>query len=83
MSELVGRQDLNKIVNYDELDWPSAITMTREERELLQSLNPAAQYWEFTPVYGRTFQYKFKNGRGATPAEKKRDVMGMVASIVR
>jgi len=82
MSELVREEGLAKIVNYDELDWKSAATMTREERELLLGLNPQAEYWEFTPAFGRTFQYKFNKGKGSTPAEKKRDVMGMVASIV-
>jgi hypothetical protein len=83
VSNLVAEQGLNKIVNYDELDWHSAHTMTREERGQLLSLNPAASYWEFTPAHGRTFQYKFSKGQGATPQEKKRDVMGMVASIIR
>ena len=83
VSDLVASEGLNKIVNYDELDWHSAHTMTREEKALLMGLNSKATYWEFTPAQGRTFQYKFSKGRGATPEEKKRDVMGMVASIIR
>jgi hypothetical protein len=83
MSSLVANEGLSKIVNYDELDWPSAKKMTSQEREMLMSLNPKAKYWEFTPTQGRTFQYKFAKGKGETPEQKKRDVMTMVASIIR
>jgi hypothetical protein len=83
MKDLVEKEGLAKIVNYDELDWESAIHLTSEEKALFSGLNPLGDYWEFTPANGRTFQYKFNKGKGATLAEKKRDVMGMVASIVR
>jgi hypothetical protein len=83
VSNLVKKERLSKIINYDELDWPSAVTLTGEEKTLLLRLNPKAKYWEFTPAHGRTFQYKFAKGQGATPEEKKRDVMKSVASIIR
>ncbi len=82
MSTLVKKFDLAKIVNYDELDWPSAVRMTKEEKEALLGLRPSAKYWEFTKANGYTFQYKFAKGRGATEVEKKEDIMKSVASII-
>jgi hypothetical protein len=83
MKQLVRDHGLSKIVNYDEQDWPSAERMTREEKVLFKNIAPKAAYWEFTPKYGRTFQYKFRKAKGDTLDEQKKDVMDMVAAIIR
>lgn len=82
MKNLVDQYHLSKIVNYDELDWGEAIDLTNDEKKLLSEVNPRAKYWEFTPNYGRTFQYKFSKGKGDTLQQKKEDVMTMVADII-
>lgn len=82
MKNLVQEYQLAKIVNYDELDWSSAKKLTSEEMKLLSSFNPKAEYWMYNEAFGKTFQYKFNKGVGATPEEKKSDVMNHVANII-
>jgi hypothetical protein len=80
MQELVKEHKLEKIVNYDEIDWESAKRMTAAEKELLLKLNPKAEYWMYnehplkTDGMPETFQYKFKYG--------KKNVFDQVANIV-
>lgn len=83
MRSLVTDHRLTKIVNYDELDWPSAKNLTAEERESLLRFNPKASYWKFNESAGRTFQYKISKVPGADETARKRFIFDDVARIIR
>lgn len=83
MRSLVQDHGLAKIVNYDELDWPSAETLTREEQGSLLRFNPKARYWKFNDTVGRTFQYKISKVPGQNDPDRKRFIFDDVARIMR
>jgi hypothetical protein len=83
MRELVQEHALFKIVNYDELDWPSAKRLTDEERDSFLKWNPKGSYWKFVDSEKRTFQYKFSKARGKTEAERRETVFQDIIRIVR
>jgi protein tyrosine/serine phosphatase len=83
MQALVKDHGLSKIVNYDELDWPSAIHLTSEERESLIRHNPKAAYWKFNDTVGRTFQYKISKVPGTDDPARKKFIFDDLARIIR
>ena len=83
MRSLVKDHRLSKIVNYDELDWPSAKNLTAEERESLLRFNPKAAYWKFNDLIGRTFQYKISKVPGNDDQARKRFIFDDLARIIR
>ncbi len=83
MRSLVKDHGLSKIVNYDELDWPSAKNLTEEERESLFRNNPKASYWKFNDATGRTFQYKISKVPGTDDQARKKFIFDDVARIIR
>jgi protein tyrosine/serine phosphatase len=83
MRSLVRDHGLSKIVNYDELDWPSAKNLTEEERDSLLRYNPKAGYWKFNDAVGRTFQYKISKVPGADDQARKRFIFDDLARIIR
>jgi hypothetical protein len=83
MKSLVKEHGLSKILNYDELDWPSAENLTREEKESLLRHQPKAQYWKFNDSVGRTFQYKISKVPGQDESAKKRFIFDDIARIIR
>lgn len=83
MRSLVHEHSLSKIVNYDELDWPSAETLTAEERASLMRFNEKARYWKFNDSVGRTFQYKISKAPGKDDPARKRFIFDDLARIIR
>lgn len=85
LEALVNDNGVNRIVNYDELDWASARQLGEEEKEILLNANPNAQYIHYTDTYPErgTFQHKFKKGKGDTPEAKKKNIFDQVATIIK
>lgn len=84
MKNLIKKFDLQKIVNYDELDWESAVHLTKDEKDYFLKENKDGKYWEFTKENaGRTFQYKFSKIKVDGLSAQKKVVMDDVAAIIR
>jgi hypothetical protein len=60
MQNLKNDYNLIKIINYDELDWPSGIRLTNSERDLFNKIQPKGIYWVFNEnsPEKKSFQYK-------------------------
>jgi hypothetical protein len=83
MKALVQEHALSKIVNYDELDWPSANRLTEEEKNSFLKWNPKGSYWKFVDSEKRTFQYKFSKAPGKTETERRETVFRDIIRIIR